>query len=988
MTTPSVFISYSHDSTEHSDRVLALSDRLRADGIDATIDQYEESPAEGWPKWMDRQIAKSNFVLVVCTETFLRRVVGNEDPGKGRGVKWESTLTYQHLYNDDSLNKRFIPILFEGSTDKHIPTPLQGATYYFIPAQYDDLYRRLTNQPKTTKPELGKQKSLPPRERKSDFLGVKISLAKLPSTDSTLFGREKELAMLDAAWSGAAVILSEAKNLSTQNSETLRSAQGDNHKVNVLSLVAWGGVGKSALVNKWLSRIAAENYRGAERVFGWSFYSQGAAEGRQVSADQFIATALAWFGDADPNLGSPWDKGERLAELVKQSRTLIILDGLEPLQNPPPVETGRIKDPALVAFLRELARQNPGLVVITTRLAVDDLKDFIAKESPLNPPLPRGAGGIEIDLDNLSSETGAAYLKHLGVVGTDDELKDAGRDFGGHALALTLLGSYLSRVYHGDIRKRHEIPHLTDDQKQGAHARRVLQSYERWLKGKPELDILRLMGLFDRPAERGALDALRKKPAIPGLTDALQKLSDADWQFAVANLRDLRLLSHPERTLSEQSESKRESKGDEELDCHPLLREHFGEQLKEANPAAWREGNNRLYEYYKSAAKEFPDTIQEMAPLFAAVLHGCQAGKYQEAFWDYYKRIQRGGEINFCMSQFGAIGSELAVLSGFFASPWRKPVDGLREDMKAGILNFVGYRLRALGRLVETTQPTQASLDAAIAQKNWKNSAIAANNLSELFLTIGDVAEALVYAKQSVELADRSDDVFEQWSDRPTLADALLQAGRLAEARATFREAEEMIAKSQPQFPLLYGLAGYRYCDLLLSQWDYVHVQQQANRTLKWVTAQRWLLDIALDNLSLGRAHLLQSQHEPNHSFTESANFLNLAVNGLRQAGTMDHLPRGLLARAELHRVTGALDKAKRDLDEAFAIATRGGMGLHLADCHLEYARLHVETFKRSNVQTEIEQAREDLKTAKEMIEKMGYHRRDKEVAELEKQLQ
>ena len=53
-------------------------------------------------------------------------------------------------------------------------------------------------------------------------------------------------------------------------------------------------------------------------------------------------------------------------------------------------------------------------------------------------------------------------------------------------------------------------------------------------------------------------------------------------------------------------------------------------------------------------------------------------------------------------------------------------------------------------------------------------------------------------------------------------------------------------------------------------------------------------------------------------------------------------LPRGLLARAEFYRVTGALDKAQKDLDEAFSIATRGGMGLHLADCHLEYARLYL----------------------------------------------
>ena len=98
-------------------------------------------------------------------------------------------------------------------------------------------------------------------------------------------------------------------------------------------------------------------------------------------------------------------------------------------------------------------------------------------------------------------------------------------------------------------------------------------------------------------------------------------------------------------------------------------------------------------------------------------------------------------------------------------------------------------------------------------------------------------------------------------------------------------------------------------------------------------------------------------------------------------------LPRGLLARAEYYRVTGALDKAQKDLDEAFSIATRGGMGLFLADCHLEYARLKLfGKGWRLNVEADTsDEAREHLKTAKEMIAKMGYHRRDKEVEELEK---
>ena len=104
-----------------------------------------------------------------------------------------------------------------------------------------------------------------------------------------------------------------------------------------------------------------------------------------------------------------------------------------------------------------------------------------------------------------------AYLEHLGVEGTDAEREEAAKDFGGHALALTLLGSYLQVVHDGDIRKRGEVPRLTDERKQGAHARRVMESYEKWFEDKPELDILRLMGLFDRPAVGGAIASLTRR---------------------------------------------------------------------------------------------------------------------------------------------------------------------------------------------------------------------------------------------------------------------------------------------------------------------------------------------------------------------------------------------------------------------------------------------------------------------------------------------
>ena len=169
---PIVFISYSHDSPEHADRVLALSDHLRADGIDCILDQYEDSPPEGFPRWMDRQIRAADYVLMICTPTYYRRVMGEEEPDKGHGVAWESTLIYQYIYNEGTSNKRFIPILLEGAHESDIPIPWQGVKHYrpTTTEGYEELYRRLTGQPLTPKPALGTLRTLPPRERTQDFM--------------------------------------------------------------------------------------------------------------------------------------------------------------------------------------------------------------------------------------------------------------------------------------------------------------------------------------------------------------------------------------------------------------------------------------------------------------------------------------------------------------------------------------------------------------------------------------------------------------------------------------------------------------------------------------------------------------------------------------------------------------------------------------------------------------------------------------------------
>jgi DNA polymerase III delta prime subunit len=133
------------------------------------VDQYATAPAQGWPRWMEREIQSAEFVLLVCTETYLRRVEGREQPGKGRGVVWEVNLIYNLLYPEDAQVQKFIPIILDGGQPSSIPFPLRGVNHYKVDTDegYDDLYRHLTGQPHQAIPNIGNRRALPAKEPQS-----------------------------------------------------------------------------------------------------------------------------------------------------------------------------------------------------------------------------------------------------------------------------------------------------------------------------------------------------------------------------------------------------------------------------------------------------------------------------------------------------------------------------------------------------------------------------------------------------------------------------------------------------------------------------------------------------------------------------------------------------------------------------------------------------------------------------------------------------
>jgi formylglycine-generating enzyme required for sulfatase activity/nucleoside phosphorylase len=192
---PKVFISYSHNvqSPDYKDRILTLANRLLEDGIDCNIDQYEESPPEGWQRWMLNQVERADFVLIACSEEYDRRFRGNETYGRGKGATWEGGVIIQELYDAQGQNSKFIPITIYPEDGNFIPSPLRSATNYRLQDDdgYELLYRRLTSQPRNRKPQLGKLQTLAPRDRRQDFQDSQAN----PEIQASLIELETRLVM-------------------------------------------------------------------------------------------------------------------------------------------------------------------------------------------------------------------------------------------------------------------------------------------------------------------------------------------------------------------------------------------------------------------------------------------------------------------------------------------------------------------------------------------------------------------------------------------------------------------------------------------------------------------------------------------------------------------------------------------------------------------------------------------------------------------------
>lgn len=885
----SCFVSYTGVDEPWAEWIATV---LRTGGHDVTLQATDFLPGENFVVRMQEASAQAEHTIVVLSDRYL--------------ASGFATAEWAAAFATDPTGKRraLIPIAIE-------PVHPSGLLHAIIRIE---LFGKSEGEARelvlgAVEPKLHKVAAFPgglvpaaaaPVAPKSVGLRA-VEVWRLPTSDSVLIGRDHEVEQLSLAWSSG---------------------------TNVVTIVGWGGSGKTSLLNSWLAGIAASRYGGAERVYAWSFDSQ--ANGGQIAtSDQFIDGALRFFGIEPMATTSVWERCRQLTNLLQQGRNLLILDGLDRLQEPPGGHPGgSLREPVMRMLVRELAAFNNGLCLITSRLPVADIQPF------------QGHTCLNITLGPLTVADGTRLLTEEGATGDTALLETAAAEARCHPLTLRLLGSYIRTVYHGDV-GRWKSSGLPAALEQARHdiAGRIMDEYAGWFSGRPESQILSSIGLFDRPATAGELSAIRAKPAVDGLNNLLVDLNDVQWAYAVSNLTAAGLLSQ---------------RVDEEaaLEAHPLVRSHFGAVLRDSWPAAWRDGHERLYRHLSGIAVAKPSNLKECLPLLSAVWHATQAGLAsrmpQEIYWPRLSQdshqlrdVLRAAATNFQVLSY-------IVGAADTAEPPLAPVE------LAKLLCDQALDLRMLGKPQDAVLPLRRAADEAIAAHDPAVATNALRHLAQLHLTLGQFAEAKSAAtaatEQSVALSQSH---VESVAAALTLADVNRHIGEAAAAYEAVREVlhrldDEEVMSGHAHRATLY-IAAFRAVEIsvatrtrvlgdpaafedLVRLRDLVARLADLNQRTRALSLPRALMGLASAILAAAQGHL-----DPATPVR-----IDHAISEIRETGQRPWLVQGLLIQSAAFRLSGAFDSASSSLRDARAVCLADGMVTRQFDCDFEAATLEM----------------------------------------------
>ena len=777
----------------------------------------------------------------------------------------------------------------------------------------------------------------------------------------------------------------------------------------VTGLIGFGGEGKSSLARRWLDDLLKDSSQTQpDGIFWWGFYERR-------NTDEFFEAALEYLSGGSIDLcqlPSSNAKAHLIAAMLSKGHYVFVMDGLEVLQHEEGDSYGLLKSADLREFLSYFANpEHKSFCLITSRAPVLDLMDYTTYKHR--------------DVGRLSPKDGRDLMLNLGVKGSDKALDNVVEDWDGHALTLSLLGSYLVEIYEGDVSHIGEIPPPTADEPRYDRVDRILRRYDEHLD-EFERVFLEIASAFREPVDElafkwvfqtkqsviGSLTNQKRDPSVEPNDDfnaSIVALNHSEFNSMIEHLVIRRILRYnPHYEL---------------YTIHPLIRAHYYARLAGGDQA--RKVHWRIKDYYLETYTEIPRaTMEDIKPLVEAVHHSCSSGYYDEAIRILWRKLyHKAGRV--LVDKLGAWKIALDLMQELF------PAGDLSKDplvnnpiVKAWILNEVGLCLMNLGYLMETAQFYERSnkirrntIEEAgtsgkvqqiseelytyisdsrdiLCQQNpeelydqdiFFGVSVSYINLTELYSHIGKLNDSADAAQQSLNLVslalEKASDISSIiWRDQCAVSLNWLAwvnhlRGYQDRSDAAFQKAESI--QKQIMRPLLYlanqreiytpnteylsSQYGIHHADHLRRTGNAEYARDVSEANLIICEHSRWLDDISQCHRVLGDLEADNKQYEKARRHYDEA--LKIAHSITRR----DVLIEALLARGRWAARRGEVDAARSDLEEALDYALSGGYRIYEADIRVGLAWMHLAEGDNSK-------AREQAERAKSMSAQMGYH--------------
>ncbi|KAF5433685.1 Tetratricopeptide (TPR) repeat [Candidatus Methanophagaceae archaeon] len=703
---------------------------------------------------------------------------------------------------------------------------------------------------------------------------------------------------------------------------------GDNHPM--LSVIAIGGMGKTALTWYWLMEDILGSDEQPRKIVWWSFYDYESSFGR------FIKKAIEYFSDDAvdwDSLESTRDQMEFLYKILCDNRFLLVLDGVERVLRAyynlgSPYQGDEIKEdesgdfraciePNCGMFLQWLASGKPRTkTLLTSRLYPKELDEL--------------DGCIKKDLTQLDKDDALEFFKRQGVKGTRAEIEIACESVGYHPLYLRLLSSMIVRdpKNPGDIQEW--LKYNLISKLKGKEGHNILELSYNSLDTKKQAFISRLSA-FRNPMDYDAISIFNDFGSEDKFNDVLIELVERGMLF-------------------------REEKGNK-FDLHPIVRRYCYVRLMD------KEGvHTTLRDYFaKIPEPKKIESVDDLAPVIEQYHHTVRAGRYDEAVVLFRDRL-----AEHLLGTFGAYQIRIELLRDLFPGGEHKLSRLNDKEEQAWTMNALAVSYGPSGQ----SRRAMPLLERAIAiwneQGNKKWLAISLSNLAMNQIRIGELDAAEDNYRQKIKICHEIREESREARGQRSLGLIHSYQGNFDESEKELKRALELF-KNLKEVERSKGIV-YLYCafrSLLMPNIDGgLKFAKMARKQAEVDYSER---EIIRAEYFLGAAYLMKG------NLVKTEEHLTEALKRDRKIDLVEFEPDILLEFAKLRFKQNHKKEALKFAEEALQIADRCEYRSMQADIHNFIAEFYLDAGELEKVKEHGEIAKERADCGyKPALEKAG----------------